>query len=135
MKIADGDQLPKSAERGLKEFLRAPSLTFRQGSMDYRLLVRHLQRYGTAILPEFVSACNSTDWQMALRGAYGLSLFGVQAQDRLPLLEEMRKRFSSDTDYEGSIQAPLQQCIRSLEAAELSVLEPLSGSDPSKLQE
>ena len=85
MKIAEGDQLPKSAERGLKELLRAPSLTFRQGSIDSSLLVRHLQRYGTPILPEFVSACNSTNWQVALRGAYGLSLFGAKAQDRLPL--------------------------------------------------
>jgi hypothetical protein len=130
MKIAEGDQLPKSAERGLKEWLRTPSLTFRQGNVDSSLLVRHLQRYGMSVLPEFVSACNSTNWQVALRGAHGLSLFGVKAQDHLPLLKRMQEKFAGNS----SIQIPLQQYIRNLEgsvdAAELSGLESVSSLDP-----
>ena len=118
MKVAPDDKLPDAAERGLKEAILKPRAVPRDAKCDFYQAAAHLQRFGKQSIPVFVQACRegakSQDWRKSLRAAYGLSLYGTDAKDQLPVLEETLKAFSGHKDFRGCIKPPLDKHLTTI---------------------
>ena len=118
MKLVPDDKLPDTAERGLKEAMLNPWAVPRDAKCDFYQASRHLQRFGKQSIPVFVQACRegakSQDWRKSLRAAYGLSLYGTDAKDQLPVLEETLKAFSGHKDFRGPIKVPLDKYMAAI---------------------